>query len=122
MPDAAQPEGHVSCPANLKPGANTYALRVKGDCMSPDYVTGDSVIVDPDRGPKYDDFVVVWDKDGGAVMGKLALAPPPKSIWSLTEGNALAALLIEEQNPPHQYLIHTHEVAALHVIISKAVK
>lgn len=55
------PPGHgediIPCPA--KCGPHSFALRVKGDSMSPDYPDGSVIVVDPGREPRHDSDVVV---------------------------------------------------------------
>ncbi|BAM06253.1 LexA family protein [Leptospirillum ferrooxidans] len=55
------PPGHaeemIPCPS--KCGPHSFALRVKGDSMDPDYPDGSIVIVDPDKEPRHNSDVVV---------------------------------------------------------------
>ena len=50
-------EEMVPCP--IKGGPHTFALRVKGDSMLPDYPDGSVIVVDPDVSPLNNDDVVV---------------------------------------------------------------
>lgn len=51
-----QGEEIIPCPA--KCGPHSFALRVKGDSMSPEYPEGAVIVVDPDREPRHNSDVV----------------------------------------------------------------
>ena len=44
----------------LKVGPNTFALRVEGDSMSPRFLEGDIIIVDPSLACENGDFCIAW--------------------------------------------------------------
>ena len=50
----------------------TFAMRVKGDSMIPDFHPGDTVIIDPDRQPKAGQFVVAVDSSGLGTIKRYA--------------------------------------------------
>lgn len=49
-----------------------FAMRVKGDSMIPDFLPGDTVIVDPEREAKAGDFVVAVDSGGLGTIKRYA--------------------------------------------------
>lgn len=49
----------------------TFALRVKGDSMEPEFLEGVIVIVEPDLDPQAGDFVIVMNGDGEANLKQL---------------------------------------------------
>jgi phage repressor protein C with HTH and peptisase S24 domain len=46
-------------------GKNVFALRIKGDSMEPEFVTGDIIIVNPHIEAKPGDYVIVKNEDNG---------------------------------------------------------
>lgn len=46
-------------PRPSKCGPNSFALKIKGDSMEPDYPDGSVVVVDPAREPRHNSDVVV---------------------------------------------------------------
>lgn len=49
---------------------NIFALRVQNDCMSPEFNSGDTIIVCPGVDVKHDDFVVVADHEANTATFK----------------------------------------------------
>lgn len=47
--------------ATTTKGVNMYALRVKMDCMEPEFMEGDIIVVRPDIQPENGDYVIVRD-------------------------------------------------------------
>jgi len=64
-------------------GNRTFALRVVGDSMSPEYQEGWHIFVDPDVQAQHNDDVIVRDETGNATFKRLQITP---------EGNFLLAL------------------------------
>lgn len=64
-------------------GNRTFALRVVGDSMSPEYQEGWHIFVDPDVQAQHNDDVIVRDETGNATFKRLQMTP---------EGNFLLAL------------------------------
>lgn len=72
---------------------NTFALRVKGDSMEPEFKEGDILIVDPEIYPNAGDFVIakIDDVDEATFKkymtdaGKIILMPLNKSYKSFSE-------------------------------------
>lgn len=52
-------------------GANTYALKVSGNSMYPEYHNGWYIYVDPDRPARHGDDVVASTPDGGTTFKRL---------------------------------------------------
>lgn len=46
-------------PNATRGGPNTYALRVQGESMAPEFSEGEILFVDPDRSPHHRDYVIV---------------------------------------------------------------
>ena len=44
-------------------GERLFALRVEGDCMEPEFIDGDIIVVNPDIEPLPNDYVVAIDLD-----------------------------------------------------------
>jgi phage repressor protein C with HTH and peptisase S24 domain len=59
----ARQAGKVPIPRDRFPGLGprAYALTVEGDSLSPRFVSGDVLVIDPDRIPKPGDMLVVVD-------------------------------------------------------------
>lgn len=51
--------------------AHTYALRIEGDSMEPDFSAGDIVIVEPDMPAEIGHFVIAKNTEGEATFKKL---------------------------------------------------
>ena len=70
-----QGEDNIPCPS--KCGPHSFALRVKGDSMEPEYPNGSVIIVDPDREPRHDaDVVVRLNSDMEATFKRLKIDGP----------------------------------------------
>lgn len=52
---------------------HTYALRVEGDSMEPEFPAGTIIIVEPDMEPRPGDFVIVRTEDNSATFKQLIL-------------------------------------------------
>jgi phage repressor protein C with HTH and peptisase S24 domain len=53
-----------------EPSSETFALRVVGDSMEPDFREGDVIVVDPLRQPRPGSFVVALTNSSGTAMFK----------------------------------------------------
>lgn len=51
--------------------AHTFALRVSGDSMEPEFYEGCIVVVEPDLEPQHRDFVVVRNSENGVTLKQL---------------------------------------------------
>ena len=92
------------CPARCSP--QTYALRVRGDSMLPDYREGEIVFVDPNLEPRHRDEVVVCNEQNGeATMKQLLIEGDrrylkalnrdyPERIRLMTEEDSLCGVVI----------------------------
>ena len=67
-------DGEEIIPCPTKCGPDSFALRVKGDSMSPDYLDGSVIVVDPGREPRHDaDVVVRLNSDMEATFKRLKI-------------------------------------------------
>lgn len=53
---------------DIRSSAETFALRINGDSMTPDFREGDCVLIDPSISPRPGDFVVAANGDEGALF------------------------------------------------------
>ncbi len=68
--DHVHPDEYFPC--TVRCGRNSYALRVKGDSMSPDYPPGSVIVVDPEKEPGHNsDVVVLLNHDDEATFKRL---------------------------------------------------
>lgn len=65
--------------------SHTFALRVSGDSMEPDFPDGSIIIVEPERAPQPGDFVVVRNGENGATLKQLI---KDGSDWLLKPSNS----------------------------------
>lgn len=109
---------HVVCPKSARPGPKTYALATDGDCLLPEYKSGDIMICDPDQDPEPGDLVGIWWKDGSIQpsIKRLVFSLPPRSWWDM-DGEAQAALCIEMLNPPTVMTAKLSAIEAVHKVI-----
>jgi len=62
--DNYQPgSGERMIPVTVPVGRHTFALRVSGDSMEPEFVEGEIIVVEPDLEPLHKDYIVA--KNGG---------------------------------------------------------
>lgn len=64
-----EPEGWI--PGADDYGPNTYALKVSGNSMFPEYHNGWYIYIDPERPAQHGDDVVVCSPDGGTTFKRL---------------------------------------------------
>ena len=62
--------------ATIRVKRHTYALRVQGDSMEPDFREGDILIVEPEMDAEPGDFVIAKNGDGEATFKKLVKDGP----------------------------------------------
>lgn len=60
--------------ANLEHSPSTFALRVRGDSMEPQFKDGDIVVIDPTIQPKPGDFIVANEANGEATFKQFRIA------------------------------------------------
>lgn len=64
-------EDHIYTDEDVSP--YSFALKIEGDSMLPDFAEGDRVIIDPDVRPHSGDFVAARNGKGGATFKKYRL-------------------------------------------------
>ncbi|HAZ41953.1 MAG TPA: LexA family transcriptional repressor, partial [Methylococcaceae bacterium] len=62
--------GHDYVVVQADLGSHTFALKVKGNSMEPEFKEGDTIIIDPDIKPSPGDFVVARNADQEATFKK----------------------------------------------------
>jgi SOS-response transcriptional repressor LexA len=101
---AISPEDWAAAPPRSSPG--TYALRVEGVSMQPDYLHGDVVIVDPDAAFVHGSDVIVREPDGSVTFkqfvqeGAVCMIRPINPDWPgpklipLTDGYQIEGVVV----------------------------
>lgn len=64
-------------------GSRTFALRVVGDSMAPDYQEGWHIFVDPDIQARHNDDVIVRDETGNATFKRLQITQEGQFLLAL---------------------------------------
>lgn len=82
VPDISMTDEWVTATQNV--GPRSFALRVKGDSMEPDFPDGMIVVFDPDLDPVPGDFVVAQNGDNEATFKRLV---KDGSDWFLQPSN-----------------------------------
>jgi SOS-response transcriptional repressor LexA len=96
-------QGWMYC--HLKHSDQTFALTITGDSMSPNYLDGSTIYVDPKINPEHNDDVVVCSPEGKASFKRLqitqdgnllvALNPDfPNRILPVPEGTVVCGVVI----------------------------
>jgi SOS-response transcriptional repressor LexA len=67
-------ETHETIMTELERPASTFALRIRGDSMQPQFLEGDVMVIDPTQPPKPGDFVVARDNLGDSTFRQYRLA------------------------------------------------
>lgn len=62
--------GHDYVVVQADLGSHTFALKVRGDSMEPEFKEGDTIIIDPDIKPSPGDYVVARNEDQEATFKK----------------------------------------------------
>lgn len=62
--------GHDYVVVQADLGSHTFALKVRGDSMEPEFKEGDTIIIDPDIKPTPGDYVVARNEDQEATFKK----------------------------------------------------
>jgi SOS-response transcriptional repressor LexA len=60
--------GNIWVPTLRKPGAQAFALEIKGDSMEPEFTPGDKIVVEPEQPVQHGCFVVVRENDSEAMF------------------------------------------------------
>ena len=71
-------------PCHIKCGKNTFAVRVSGVSMEPEFKDGEVIIVDPSAEPRHNSFVVVRiDHENAATFKQLVVEGDTKYLRPL---------------------------------------
>jgi SOS-response transcriptional repressor LexA len=95
---------------HVKHSEHTYALTIVGDSMSPEYLDGCDIYVDPQVMPEHNDDVIVCTPDGKATFKRLqitndgqyllAINPDfPNRIIEVPEGSIICGVVIYSGKP-----------------------
>ena len=92
-----------------------YFAPLKGTCLEPEIFDGDMVLADPNRTPEIGEFAIFWPSNGrNPSIKRLVTAIPP----TFAPGSEVSGVLIVEQlNPPKQYLSPADRFKAIHAVI-----
>lgn len=71
--DLLQPGEGERIATTYRPRRHTYALRVNGDSMEPEFTEGDIIIVEPDETPRHGSYVVIRQNGSEATFKKLII-------------------------------------------------
>ena len=100
-----------------------YGLTAIGTCMEPLISNGTVLVFDKSQEPERGDIVgLVFTRDAATVWGcsglvkRLALSLPPPDLAS----GVFGAVVVEQINPPRQYVIPTADLLAVHKAIGTA--
>ena len=120
-PKARKPAQPFLDPATLP---DEYAMRVKGDCLSPAIKEGDAVVVDKRLPYAAGDLVVIYMRPelvGKGEMGiyvkrlVMSVAPYVKFPWrEHPDSTVHVVVIIEQDNPRRQYVITADRILAMH--------
>jgi phage repressor protein C with HTH and peptisase S24 domain len=103
------PEGYLSWYATC---ADAYALRIRGESMSPRYLPGEFVGVDPCGQPQPSDEVIVLMKDGRRMIKRLLWIRDDQACFeSVNKDHANIIIDCEEIDRMHLVLGHIPKIA-----------
>jgi hypothetical protein len=101
-----------------------YALTGEGKCMEPLILDGTVLVMDKGQPPKRGDVVsLFFTRDAAARWGapglvkRLAMNLPATSLPS----GAFGLVVVEQINPPRQYVIPSGDILAVHKCVGSAV-
>lgn len=82
----AMGEGHDTLFTDMELSPYSFALKIDGRSMLPEFVEGDVVVIDPDVRPQSGDFVAARNAKGGATFKKYRLRgvdPSGREVFEL---------------------------------------
>lgn len=103
--DLLQPGEGERIATTYRPRRHTYALRVNGDSMEPEFTAGDIVIVEPDAPAENGSYVIVRQNGGEATFKQL-----------IQDGSQT---LLKPLNPRYQILNMTDDAVICGVVKEK---
>lgn len=96
-----QAKEHIAVDASIS--SKCFALRIKGDSMSPLFSEGDIVVVDPDLSPRNGDCVIATQNDHAATLKEYRLRgidPQGNQVFDLIPLNPVyPTITINRENP-----------------------
>jgi len=114
-------------PASILPELpEIYAMRTEGDCMVPEILDGQKIIVSKTEEVKRGDTVCLWLKSQSrpegysALVKKVAMLPPPHVTFPYAEhpeSEVVALVFVEQINPPRAYQFRCDQILAMHKVI-----
>ena len=107
----------IACPKSACPGPKSYAMSAEGDCLLPEYKSGDIVICDPDQSPEPGDLVGIWWKDGARQPWIKKLFAPIPSLQGLASKGCRKGVFVEMLNPPEIIDLDPLDIDAIHKVI-----
>jgi len=119
--------GGLRKPTSIPPDLpDVYAMRTDGDCMVPEILDGQKIIVSKSEEIRRGDTVCLWLKNPSqpkgysALVKKVAMLPPPHVTFPYTEhpeSEIVALVFVEQINPPRAYQFRCDQVLAMHKVI-----
>jgi len=114
-------------PASILPDLpEIYGMRTDGDCMVPEILDGQKIIVSKTEEVKRGDTVCLWLKSQSrpegysALVKRVAMLPPPHVTFPFVEhpeSEIEALVFVEQINPPRTYRFKCEDVLAMHKVI-----
>jgi len=122
----------ILCETGIRPKSilpelpEVYAMGTDGDCMMPEILNGQKILVLKGEEIRRGDTVCIWlrnpthPKGYSALVKKMAMLPPPHVQFPYEEhpeSEVQALFFVEQINPPRTYRIPCEQVLALHKVI-----
>lgn len=103
-------------------GRPAYVLLCDGDCMAPDVLHGDALVVVADEPLADRQLCVFWPAKGinGDKPALKRLTRVPPFGWPHhPESNLAASVEFEQQNPPRRYRVWADQLAGIHPVVAR---
>jgi len=117
----------VAKPTSILPDIpEIYAMKTDGDCMVPEILDGQKIIVSKSEEIRRGDTVCLWLKNPSqpqgysALVKKVAMLPPPHVTFPYTEhpeSEIVALVFVEQINPLRTYQFRCDQILAMHKVI-----
>ena len=99
----------------------SYGLVVRGDCMAPLVLGGDTVLAGPGEEPRAGDLVAIWPtkEQDGSIIKRLDLGLPPPGTMNPSPGsNVCGVIIVSQINPVKRIQIKGPAVKTVHKIFA----